>query len=60
MMSAREGMFAALLLVASGLVVAGVAGWSWPAALVVAGVLLAAWAWLMLAEVPTRPDEASE
>lgn len=54
-MSVREAMFAAMLAAASVLVVAGVAGWSGPAALIVAGLLLAGWSWLMLGDTPGPP-----
>lgn len=47
----RERIFAVLLAVAGGLIVAGVALWSDVFALVAAGVLLGAWAWLILGEV---------
>lgn len=50
-MGAREWTFASLLLVAGGLIVAGVAGWSGSLALVVAGVLLGLWSWGILADV---------
>lgn len=58
-MGARAWIFAALLLVSSGLVVAGVAAWSEPAGLVVGGVLLAVWGWLVLGDLPTgaRPAD---
>lgn len=49
-MTRREWIFALLTLVAGGLVIAGVAGWSGSVALVVAGVLLAGWSWLLLSE----------
>ena len=47
----RARLLAALLTVAAGLVVAGVALVSDAAALITAGVLLAGLAWLLLAEV---------
>ena len=50
-MSLREILLALVLLVAGGLVVAGAAGLSVALAKVVAGVLLAGWAWLVLGEV---------
>lgn len=43
----RDWIFAALLLVAIALVVIGVAGWSVHLALIVAGVLVGGWAWLV-------------
>lgn len=46
----REAVLALILLVAAGLVVAGVADWSVPAAKVVAGILLAAVGALFLVE----------
>lgn len=49
-MSLREALFAAALIGAGALVVAGVAQVSRPAALVTAGVLVAVWAWLVLAD----------
>lgn len=54
-MSVREATFALFLGIASALVVAGVAGWSTPAALIVGGVLLAGWSWLILADTPGPP-----
>lgn len=50
-MTAREWTLAALLAVAIGLIVAGVADFSDEAAKIAAGVLLAGWAWLVLGEV---------
>lgn len=47
----RERIMAGLLAVAAALVVVGVAGWSTQAGCVVAGLLLALWAWLVLGEV---------
>lgn len=47
----REAILAVLLAVSGMLVVAGVAAWSAPAGLVVAGLLLAGWSCLVLAEV---------
>lgn len=47
----REWVLAFLLAVAAGLVVCGVATFSFGAALVVAGALLAVLSWLLLAEV---------
>jgi len=47
----RELIFAVLLLVAGGLVVAGLAAVHHAAGLVAAGVLLAAWSWLILGDV---------
>lgn len=44
----REVLFGASLLVAAGLIVAGVAGWSGELSLIVGGVLLAGWSWLVL------------
>ena len=49
-MAAREWIFAFLLAVAGGLVVAGSATLHAGLALAVAGVLLAAWSWLVLGE----------
>lgn len=43
----RDWLFAALLFLSGVLVVVGVSVWSLAAALVVAGVLLAVWAWLV-------------
>lgn len=48
-MSDREQTFAALLAVSSLLVVAGVAWLSVALGLIVSGVLLAGWSWLLLA-----------
>ena len=50
-MPVRARLLAFLLVVAAGLVVAGVALVSDAAALITAGVLLAGLAWLLLAEV---------
>lgn len=47
-------LLAVLLALAGALIVAGVAMWSVPAALVTAGVALAAWSVLFLLEVPDR------
>ena len=47
----RERILGVLLAVAAGLVVVGVSLASDAAAVVVAGVLLAAWAWLFFGEV---------
>lgn len=44
-------LLALLLALAGGLVTAGVAMWSLPSALIVGGVLLAAWTLLVFAEV---------
>jgi hypothetical protein len=57
----REVIFAAVLLVACGLVVAGVAVLSTSGAFIVAGVVLAGWSWLVLSEPTSRPapDEAT-
>lgn len=44
----RDWILAGLLAVAMGLIVAGVYQWSTGAALIVAGVLLVGWAWLVL------------
>lgn len=43
----RDWIFAALLAIAGALVVVGVAGWSTPAAFIVAGALLACWVYLV-------------
>ena len=43
----RDWIFAAVLTLACGLIVVGVGLWSLPLALIVAGVLLAALAWLV-------------
>ena len=53
-MGARSLIFAFALLAAGGLIVTGCAMWSQPVAFVVAGVLLAVWAWLVLGERPER------
>lgn len=50
-MTVRAWIFAVVLAVAAGLVVAGVAAFSRGGALVVAGGLLAGWAWLILGDV---------
>jgi hypothetical protein len=50
----RHQALAALLLVCVGLVVAGVAQWSRPAAYVVAGLLLAAWSFAVVLEVKPK------
>lgn len=50
-MSIREVMFAAVLAIAALAVVKGVSGFSSEAAWVIAGVLLAGWAWLVLGDV---------
>lgn len=49
-MSVREALFALLLLAAAGLVTVGAAVVHESAGLIVGGVLLAAWSWLILAE----------
>ena len=49
-MSRRAFAFALALLISIGFVVYGVALISVPHALIVAGVLLAPWAWLVLSE----------
>lgn len=49
-MPVREVSFACLLLVAAGLVTAGVHRANSTAGLVVAGVLLGLWGWLVLGE----------
>lgn len=49
-MGVRAWIFAAVLLLAGGLIVAGAALVHPAAAFVVAGVLLAPWAWLVLGE----------
>lgn len=56
-MSEREQTFAALLAVSCLLLTAGVAWFSIGAALVVSGLLLAGWSWLLLAgdETPEAP-----
>lgn len=46
----RVILSAVALFVACALVVAGVAAWSAPSATIVAGVLLAVWSYLVLAE----------
>jgi hypothetical protein len=51
----REAVFAALLIVAAGLIVAGVALVAVPVALVIAGLLLAGWAWLVLSGPDAEP-----
>lgn len=53
--AAARARLAVLILVGFSLVVNGVRLWSVPAAWVVAGVLLAAWAALFLLDVP-EPD----
>jgi Flp pilus assembly protein TadB len=53
--SLRVGVLGLLLVAAAALVVTGVGQWSGPAALIVAGVLLAALAVLFLVDVPERP-----
>lgn len=53
-MGVRAMVFAAVLLVAAGLIVAGVALVHPAAALITAGMLLAPWAWLVLGE--TKPE----
>lgn len=50
-MPVRAVLLAAVLLAAGCLVVAGFAGFSGEAAMIVAGVLLATWGWLILGEV---------
>lgn len=50
-MAAREVLFATLLLVAGALVVSGAAVVHPAAGLVVGGLLLAGWSWLILGEV---------
>ena len=47
----REWIFGVLLAAACGLVIAGVAQFSPAAGLIVAGILAAAWSWLMFGEV---------
>jgi hypothetical protein len=47
----KEQTLAVLLLVAAGLIVAGTARFSTGAALIIAGVLLALWSWLVFGEV---------
>ena len=55
-MSRRAVAFALALLISIGLVVCGVALISVPHALIVAGVLLALWAWSVLGEVETDDE----
>lgn len=50
-MAAREAFFAALLLVAGGLIVQGCAQIDTGVAWIVAGLLLAGWSWLIFGEV---------
>lgn len=50
----REAIFAAVLLVAAALVVAGVALLCVPAAFVLSGLLLAGWGWLILSAPTTK------
>lgn len=50
-MTAREWLLALLLAIAAALVTAGVADVSSEAGMVIGGILLAAWAWLVLGEV---------
>ncbi len=47
----REVLLAVLLFAAGVLIVVGVASWSTAAAFVVAGVLLAAWSFVVLGEL---------
>jgi hypothetical protein len=49
-MTFRESLFAALTAIACSLVVAGVGSVHRPSGLIVGGVLLGGWAWLVLAE----------
>lgn len=62
-MTAREWLFAGVLLAAGALVVGGCATVSRGLGLVVAGVLLAGWSWLILGELdgpaPSEPDEVA-
>lgn len=44
----REVIFAAVLLLAGAMIVTGVALMSLPVALIIGGVLLAGWTWLVL------------
>lgn len=55
--AAARARLAVLLLVAFGLVVNGVRGWSVEAAYVTAGVLLAVWAVLFLLDVPQDSED---
>lgn len=56
-MSLREWILAGFLAAAAALVVAGVASFSAGAAQIVAGVLVALWAWLVLADDGGSSDE---
>lgn len=47
----RERILAVLLATAAGLIVVGVADFSYGAALITGGVLLVAWSWLFFGEV---------
>ena len=49
-MTRRARTFAAVLLISGGLITTGVGQWSAPAALIVAGIVLAVWGWLVLSE----------
>lgn len=53
-MGARALIFAIVLLAAGALIVAGVAMLAPPVALIVAGLLLGPWAWLVLGDTPER------
>lgn len=55
----REVLFLAILTLAAGCMVVGVAHWSPAAAWIVAGVLLACIGWLGLAGAP-EPDDAGD
>lgn len=51
-MTFREWLFAVALAAAVALVVAGVAMWSTPAALIAAGVGVGVYSWLILGDTP--------
>jgi hypothetical protein len=55
-MAAREWIFAALLFIAGCIVVAGFATFHDGLALVVGGVLLAGWSWLVFGDLDVKPD----
>lgn len=49
-MRVREGAFALALVISGALIIYGVSSYSRPAGFIIAGVLLAAWVWLVIAE----------
>jgi hypothetical protein len=55
-MSKREAILALLLAVAATMVVVGAAQLAEPVAWILGGLLLAVWSWLILADIPAKPE----